>query len=388
MKILHTCEFYFPSIGGAQEAVRQISEELVKLGHEVTVATSKLENRKFKKLHGVTIKEFAIRGNKIKGIKGEKAKYKRFILNSNFDLILNYAAQQWTSDLFFEIINQVKAKKVFVPCGFSGLKNPNYAAYFQKMPSILKKYDALVFLSKKTQDYLFAKKYKLKNVQIIPNGASFSEFEKKTDIDTYKLLNLRRQNFLVLNVASFTGSKGQIEAMKIFHKSKIHQAAFLLIGDYVNKTYYRNCFLLAKFLNLINFSKKKKIIIWQANRQKILAAFKAADLFLFTSNIECSPLVIFEALASKTPFLSTSVGNVREIKCWTNGGIILPTYKDKSGYSHAKIKESAKILTKVYNNKKLRQKLTENGYNLWRAKFTWEKIAKQYEALYLSLLTK
>ena len=43
MKILHTVELYHPSQGGMQEVVKQISERLVKLGHEVTVATTKLQ---------------------------------------------------------------------------------------------------------------------------------------------------------------------------------------------------------------------------------------------------------------------------------------------------------------------------------------------------------
>ena len=40
MKILHTVEYYAPSVGGAQEVVRQISERMVQRGHQVTVATT------------------------------------------------------------------------------------------------------------------------------------------------------------------------------------------------------------------------------------------------------------------------------------------------------------------------------------------------------------
>jgi L-malate glycosyltransferase len=35
MKILHCVESYYPSIGGMQAVVRQLSERLVKMGHEV-----------------------------------------------------------------------------------------------------------------------------------------------------------------------------------------------------------------------------------------------------------------------------------------------------------------------------------------------------------------
>ena len=121
MKILHTVELYFPSTGGIQEAVRQISENLVKAGHSVTVATSKLPNRKSNVINGVSIEEFEISGNLVRGITGEVKKYQNYLLNSDFDIIANFAAQQWTVDCTFPIIDKIKAKKVFVPTGFSGL---------------------------------------------------------------------------------------------------------------------------------------------------------------------------------------------------------------------------------------------------------------------------
>jgi glycosyltransferase involved in cell wall biosynthesis len=67
------------------------------------------------------------------------------------------------------------------------------------------------------------------------------------------------------------------------------------------------------------------------SRSDVIQAFHHADLFLFPSHIECSPIVLFEAMASKTPFLITDVGNAREILSWTNGGDILPTIKDLNG---------------------------------------------------------
>jgi len=50
VNILHTVEFYSPSVGGAQEVVRQISELLVKRGHDVTVATMSLAQPYLKRL--------------------------------------------------------------------------------------------------------------------------------------------------------------------------------------------------------------------------------------------------------------------------------------------------------------------------------------------------
>ena len=127
-------------------------------------------------------------------------------------------------------------------------------------------------------------------------------------------------------------------------------------------------------------------MIKDLTREETVAAFKAADIFLFTSRVECSPLVLFESIAGKTPFLTTDVGNASEIINCTKGGILLPTRIDKSGYSHALINESAKVLIESYNNRIKLSLMGRTGYKNWLKKFTWEKITKDYEKVYLSLL--
>ena len=47
MRILHTANTYAPSLDGVAEVVRNISERLVKRGHEVHVATSAILLGKF-----------------------------------------------------------------------------------------------------------------------------------------------------------------------------------------------------------------------------------------------------------------------------------------------------------------------------------------------------
>ncbi len=36
-----------------------------------------------------------------RGFSGEVERYKKFLLESDFDIIMNYTAQQWTTDLTF-----------------------------------------------------------------------------------------------------------------------------------------------------------------------------------------------------------------------------------------------------------------------------------------------
>ena len=419
MKILHTVEFYHPSTGGAQEVVRQLSERLVKMGHEVTVATTKLPERKERTLNGVKIVEFDISGNAARGFKGEVDRYKNFLVGSKFDVVMNYAAQQWTADLFFEVMGQVSAKKVFVPCGFSGLQDPLYRKYFDDMPKILQKYDASVYLSDNYQDIKFSKRLGIKKTHLIPNGASEDEFLPPNQLNIRKKLGIPENDFLVLHVGSHTGIKGHREAIEIFKRSKLRNSTLLIVGNDLGS----GCLLSCKLKALVSrFSPSltaanKKIVVTSLGREETVSAYKSSDIFLFPSNTEMSPIVLFEAAAAKLPFLSTDVGNAREIAKWTGDGLILstigekrpfiiddiyepiqllkeiirlviPKIKSTPQFLFADIDTSTRMLEKLAADEVIRRKMAQAGFEAWREKFTWEKISQEYERLYQGLVSE
>jgi glycosyltransferase involved in cell wall biosynthesis len=410
MKILHTVEFYHPSVGGMQEVVKQISERLVTFGHDVTVATTKLTERTDKVINGVKIVEFDISGNAVRGyLRGDVENYRRFLLKSNFDIITNFAAQQWATDLSLPILERIKAKKVFVPTGFSALYSPEYGTYFDSMKVWMTQYDKLVFLSNDYRDTNFARENNMTKIAFIPNGAGENEFLAPVQIDIRKKLNIPNDHFLILHVGSHTGEKGHAEAIKIFSKAKIKYATLLIIANDHGLGCSKLCRLKARLFRFIpsqwfvygikglmtslfslrivpeQWSRKKKLIVTSLRRDETIASYLTADLFLFPSNIECSPLVLFECLASKTPFLTSSAGNSAEIVSWSNGGLVLPTDLDMHGYCRVDIGKSTKMLEELYADLPLRQKMGNAGFRAWQRRFTWEKIARDYEQLYKSL---
>ena len=91
-------------------------------------------------------------------------------------------------------------------------------------------------------------------------------------------------------------------------------------------------------------------------------------------------------MASKTPFLTTDVGNAREIIGWSHAGELLPTIKDSRGYSQVDIVGSVRVLEAFCSNKEQRTRMQEAGYQAWTEKFDWERIAQSYETVYENLL--
>ena len=388
MKILHTVEFYTPSIGGMQEVVKQISERLAALGHEITVATTYLAERKEQIINGVKIIQFKISGNIVRGLSGEIQDYERFLLESDFDVITNFAAQQWATDIALPLLNCIKSKKVFVPTGFSGLYLPEYKQYFENMKNWLNIYDMNIFLSNDYRDINFAKHNNIQNIKLIPNGAASDEFLNPINIDLRKLLNIPTNYKLILNVGSHTGLKGHSEAIKIFNLANIKDVTFLIIGNEYKQGCTNNCNLKKKLFNISpsRWKDRKQVKIKSLSRIETVAAYQQADLFLFPSNIECSPLVLFECMASKTPYLTTDVGNAKEIIEWSNSGLLLPTTQDDKGYSKAEITQSVKILESVFDNHQQLSRMKNNGFLAWQKRFTWENISKEYEKTYSDLL--
>jgi glycosyltransferase involved in cell wall biosynthesis len=426
VKILLCCEFYYPSLGGVQVVMQQLAERFVVMGHSVTVATSRLTARTGSDLNGVHIEEFSISGNFVSGITGEIKKYHDFVLSGRFDVIMIKAAQQWTFDALWPVLNQIEAAKVFIPCGFSGLYEPAYAAYFRQMPEVLRKFDHLIFYASRYRDIDLAREHGLTNFSIIPNGASEVEFNVAADPSFRERQGIPARSFLFLTVGSFSGQKGHLELAKAFSAMTLGEgehATLILNGNVllpradlsrfwdkltslVRIAAFRSIFriIFTRILEktgirvsqeatpqdvarLVNSTQSnKRVLLTDYPRQDLIQAFMASDLFVFASNVEYSPLVLFESAAAGTPFLTVPVGNAEEIARWTEAGLVCPAGRDAKGYTRVDPAELARSMSRLAQDEALRKKLGAAGRKNWQDKFTWEKISREYEAIFLRLV--
>ena len=416
MQILIGTDYYYPSVGGQQIVLKEIAERLVKLGHKVTVATSKMQSRHANNHNGVNIKEFDIEGSYVHGIQGKVNDYQNFIINGDFDVILIKAAQGWTIDALIPILNKIKTRKVFIPCGFSALYDPYYSEYYKIMPDILRQFDHLIFYAYDYRDINFARQHNITNFSIIPNGASKIEFSVPKESDFRERLNIEKNSFVILTVGTFTGGKGHYELAQAFQMANFNQPATLilngnqpsispklkasvLIEQYLKlgprsmlKRIFRDLLYvfgirekplkqewtdIAKEVNSENSN--KKIIITNLQRHDVIQVFLNSDLFVFASNIEYSPLVLFESAAAGLPFLSVPVGNTKEIIEWTKGGVLCPAPVNSNGHINVDPQILAKEIMKLANDLKKREQLGKDGKMNWSNKLTWEKITIEYE---------
>ncbi len=416
MKVLICSDYYYPSVGGQQNVLKEIAERLVKRGHKITIATSKMQSRQVIKHNGVNIKEFDINGSYVHGIQGKVKDYQNFLVNANFDVILIKAAQGWTIDALIPILYKITTRKVFIPCGFSALYNPYYSEYYKIMPDILRQFDHLIFYASDYRDINFARKHNITNFSVIPNGASKIEFSIPKESDFRERLNIEKNSFVILTVGTFTGGKGHYELAQAFQVANFNQPATLILNGnqpliaskQKNNTFIKQylkmgswsmlkhiCRDLLCIFGLVKKSPKqdwtdiakevnsevsnKNIIITDLQRQDVIQAFLNSDLFVFASNIEYSPLVLFESAAAGLPFLSVPVGNAKEIIEWTKGGVLCPASVDHYGNTKVNPQILAEEIIKLANDPEKRKKLGKEGKKNWLNQLTWAKIAIDYE---------
>jgi glycosyltransferase involved in cell wall biosynthesis len=398
MKILHAVESYYPSVSGAPEVVRHLSERMVKAGHDVTVACRKLPERKSLMHNGVKIVEFNIRPTSdqgmstVTGLAGDTKKYQDFLIEGDWDVVMTYAAQQWSTDLMLPILDKLKAKKVIVPCGYSGLFTPIYKQYFKDMPNYLRKFDASVYLSNNYRDINFARVHKIKNIHVIANGADENEFAKlPTAAQKQKLKDKYGiKGLMLMTIGNYTGEKGHRELLKVVKRLPLPKVTLVSAGTATPGIGSYDMFKQGaeRIISSKKFAGKKVVMIDGTDRKAVRELLKCADIFVFLSNIEASPLVLFEANAAGVPFIATAAGNSAEISKWTGGGIIVKTRQLPNGRVVADTLDTVYKITFYGLNGIKRRALGRRGRASWQKKFTWQKLTEEYLELYGSLIKK
>jgi glycosyltransferase involved in cell wall biosynthesis len=370
-------------MGGSGEVVREVSERLAARGHEVTVATSTLPERSSRAHAGVRIVEFPISGNLAGGFRGDINAYLDFLRTADVDLMMNYALQEWTADLALLVAPELRYGKVMTTCGLSGLHMPAFESYFRYLHFHLRHFDRLIFHSASYRDADYATKHDLKNTTVIPNAVREEEFAASPAPGFRARHGIPDDAFLVLTVANYTGGKGQDKLIEIIERADIGRTAVLLVGkNFIDPRSVEE--VLAKPIAQLSGRSggDKTVICRELPRSEVVQAFFAADLFLFPSLIECSPLVLFETAAAGTPFISTDVGNAREIAEWTGAGLIAPGSMHETGYTFVDVAKAARMVEELFRDPDRRRTMGARGRKTVLERYTWDKIVDRYEAVY------
>jgi glycosyltransferase involved in cell wall biosynthesis len=357
MRIGLAVGYFDPQVGGSEEVVKRLAAGFTDRGHDVVVATSADPRRDAHRMVAPVV-EFDVRGNAARGMIGEVVRYQRFLLDSKQDLWLFYAAQIWSTDAALPLLAEIPASTVVVPCGYSGLRDPAFAAYFDQLPGHLAQANALVYMSRGYQDYEHDVDAGLGDLaRIIPNGAADDEFDRIPARDN-------RGGCTVLCVANHYRPKGHGAAIRAFRRAAGPDDRLVIVGEVHGRNPRGSCWLDCRIAALRD---RRIALIEHASRDEVVRWYKQADVFLFGSKIEAAPLVIVEAMAAALPFVTTPAGNVAD---YSDSGLVVPEAKLADALQH------------LLQDAGERERLGRSGRARWDRDHRWSVVVDSYERLF------
>jgi glycosyltransferase involved in cell wall biosynthesis len=119
---------------------------------------------------------------------------------------------------------------------------------------------------------------------------------------------------------------------------------------------------------------KIDIVAWQ---EDMSSCWHNIDCLVHTADKEPFGRVIIEAMANKIPVIAVNSCGPKEIICNGESGILL-TEDDAEAFSEAMIK--------IANNKKMAERLAEEGYKTVTKEFTATQTAQKIKAIYEEIL--
>ena len=215
---------------------------------------------------------------------------------------------------------------------------------------------ALVHHSDVYQDTIYADDAGLKRCFTIPNGIDPEELDAASSRGFRQTLGVGSRR-LVLAVSNHTGGKGHDLVIRAFQEFAPADAVLAIVGNESPDGCIDQC---------RSVQDKRVLILEDLSRELVVQAFKESDVFVLGSQIEAAPLVLLEAAAAGLPWLSTPVGNVKEL----GGGIV------------AEPKQFAEKLKQLLQNKRLREELGEQGREWSATRPQLPQIHDRYEQLF------
>ena len=345
-------------MGGVEIHTKTLFEFFNKKKQDVYIATSFDENRK---KSDNKIFQFKIKGNLARGYKGETLKYQDFLLNKKFDIIFFNAAQQWSFDLALPILENINAKKILFPCGFSRHKNFLYRPYFEIIKNKINNFDKIICSNKKSLDYLYLKKFYKKKIFIVNNGANKIK-NSKNNANLLKKYSINKNTNIFINISNIKYNKGQDRVIKIFNKIPLKNIMLIFVGNNHSFLYFN--FIKIRIAVFNYFNKYKKILLLEDNKNLVKYLYQRSNFFIFGSRLEYDPLVMYESIISNTKFISYEVGTCPQILNKKNYGIA-------SNDDAKKVQFIMKQVKHKFDNKNI-------------AEFNWGNICKKYYRIFFN----
>ncbi len=214
-----------------------------------------------------------------------------------------------------------------------------------------------------------------KKIKLVMNGIDLDKFNNKFDLKKIrKDLGLKKNEKVMSIIAGIREEKDHLTLIRAFKKIVYTEqnVKLLIVGgglaEQVNK--------IRKEIADNGLTDKVKLLGERRDIDKLLGI---TDISVLSSRIEALPMTLLESMASSNPIVATSVGGNSELIVDGVNGFLVPP-KNPSALASA--------LLRLLSDSKLRSKMGKEGRKRVEKYFSTERMCKEYEQIYESILPK
>jgi len=234
----------------------------------------------------------------------------------------------------------------------------------------------VLMLSPQEEPILESMGVEARNLRVVSNGVDPYFAETLPDAERQGLIarfNLPSDRPLMLYVGNHTANKGLDVLLRALPLMR-ERAVAVVVGAIRSQEEHAR--LLAE--NDMSAADERLLFTDFITREELRALYQTGDLFVFPSRADTLPLVVLEAMASRLPVVSTTIGGIPfevppEAGILMNPGDPVPL---------------AAALDRLCADRSLRQTMGDAGRARVMKIFNWGKSAEQAVAIYEEILAE
>ncbi|MCF8240422.1 MAG: glycosyltransferase [Melioribacteraceae bacterium] len=224
------------------------------------------------------------------------------------------------------------------------------------------------FICVSKSEFSIVEELKLANpskVEIINNGVIIpgTKTTRATDSEPLNIIHISRFDYAKNSMLIFDIVKS------LSGKEKLSKFCFQIIGDGEDRN---------KLLLKLTENNLEESVEFIGTKTDLSPYYKSAFCYLSTSKWEGLPLTVLESMSYGIPVAATNVtGNVDLVKNYSTGFL----------YNENAIEDCVDFIIELSENNEMWQKLSLNSMRQIRDNYSVDKMAKQTENLYFSILS-
>ena len=188
-------------------------------------------------------------------------------------------------------------------------------------------------------------------IEVIPNGVDIKKFSQK-----FQKPKEFQHKINVVFIGRLIPSKGIYDLIEVFKKIKTKDIGLYIIGKGPEEEKLRKLAKGMQNVHILGFVKD------------IRPYLRNADIFVMPSYYEGMPIVLLEAMASKTACIVYNVGDISER--FKNGRDLIIIKKGNKG-------DLLKWILKLSRDKKIRKRLSTEAFSKVKDKYSWKVITNK-----------